>query len=287
VNDLQHAGDEDRSPAASRQGIQSVEIAMTVLLALEQSAGPASLTQIAALSGMQPSKAHRYLVSLGRAGLVSQSPSSGLYDLGPAMRRLGAEALRRMDEVALASEYLPGLRDRTKHAINLAVWGDHGPVIVRWDYGSHVLPITVRVGATLPMLSSSIGRVYLTHLPRTLTDPVVAAQDATADQRFTDEEIERIKADVRHNGFAVTSGGVIPGVTSVAAPVFTTGEALPLAVAIVLPARLATDDVLRAVSAELLNTTGAMSAQLGHQGAATPEDRPSTSKPARAPRNRR
>ncbi|RVX38517.1 IclR family transcriptional regulator [Nonomuraea polychroma] len=287
MNDLQHAGDEDRSPAASRQGIQSVEIAMTVLLALEQSAGPASLTQIAALSGMQPSKAHRYLVSLGRAGLVSQSPSSGLYDLGPAMRRLGAEALRRMDEVALASEYLPGLRDRTKHAINLAVWGDHGPVIVRWDYGSHVLPITVRVGATLPMLSSSIGRVYLTHLPRTLTDPVIAAQDATADQRFTDEEIERIKADVRHNGFAVTSGGVIPGVTSVAAPVFTTGEALPLAVAIVLPARLATDDVLRAVSAELLNTTGAMSAQLGHQGAATPEDRPSTSKPARPPRNRR
>ncbi|MGP3956743.1 IclR family transcriptional regulator [Nonomuraea sp. 3N208] len=262
---------------------------MTVLLALEQSAGPASLTQIAALSGMQPSKAHRYLVSLGRAGLVSQSPSSGLYDLGPAMRRLGAEALRRMDEVALASEYLPGLRDRTKHAINLAVWGDHGPVIVRWDYGSHVLPITVRVGATLPMLTSSIGRVYLTHLPQTLTDPVISAQEATADQRFTEEEIERIKADIRHNGFAVTSGGVIPGVTSVAAPVFTTGEALPLAVAIVLPARLATDDVLRAVQAELLKTTGAMSAQLGHQGAATPADRPSTSgsKPTRPARNRR
>ncbi|MGP3911664.1 IclR family transcriptional regulator [Nonomuraea sp. 10N515B] len=264
MSDLEHAG-EERS--ASRQGIQSVEIAMTVLLALEQSAGPASLTQIAALSGMQPSKAHRYLVSLGRAGLVSQSPSSGLYDLGPAMRRLGAEALRRMDEVALASEYLPGLRDRTKHAINLAVWGDHGPVIVRWDYGSHVLPITVRVGATLPMLTSSIGRLYLTHLPRTLTDPVIAAQETTADERFTDEEIERIKADVRHTGYAVTSGGVIPGVTSVAAPVFTTGEALPLAVAIVLPARLATDDVLRAVTAELLTTTSEMSAQLGHQSA--------------------
>ncbi|MDP4511709.1 IclR family transcriptional regulator [Nonomuraea turcica] len=264
MSDLEHAG-EERS--ASRQGIQSVEIAMTVLLALEQSAGPASLTQIAALSGMQPSKAHRYLVSLGRAGLVSQSPSSGLYDLGPAMRRLGAEALRRMDEVALASEYLPGLRDRTKHAINLAVWGDHGPVIVRWDYGSHVLPITVRVGATLPMLTSSIGRLYLTHLPRTLTDPVIAAQEATADERFTDEEIERIKADVRHTGYAVTSGGVIPGVTSVAAPVFTTGEALPLAVAIVLPARLATDDVLRAVTAELLTTTSEMSAQLGYQSA--------------------
>src|SRR3979490_2749218 len=95
----------------ARQGIQSVENAMTVLLALERGAGPMTLTQIAEGSGMQLSKAHRYLVSLSRVRLVSQSPSSGLYDLGPAMRRLGAEALRRMDEGSLASEYLPGLRD--------------------------------------------------------------------------------------------------------------------------------------------------------------------------------
>jgi DNA-binding IclR family transcriptional regulator len=276
VNDLRHLDDDDeersgRSPASSRQGIQSVEIAMTVLLALERNAGPASLTQIAALSGMQPSKAHRYLVSLSRVGLVSQSQSSGQYDLGPAMRRLGAEALRRMDEVSLASEYLPGLRDRTKHAVNLAVWGDQGPVIVRWDYGSYALPITVRVGATLPMLASSVGRVYLTHLPGTLTDPVVRAQDATADQRFSEEEIERIKTGIRRDGVAITSGGVIPGVTSVAAPVFTTGESLPLAVAIALPARVATDTVLRTVSDELLATTKAMSAELGHQHTPEPE----------------
>ena len=49
-----------------RQGIQSVENAMSVLLALERGAGPMTLTQIAEQAGMQPSKAHRYLVSLCR-----------------------------------------------------------------------------------------------------------------------------------------------------------------------------------------------------------------------------
>jgi DNA-binding IclR family transcriptional regulator len=248
------------SPA--RQGIQSVEIAMTVLQALEQYAGPASLTQLATLSGMQPSKIHRYLVSLGRIGLISQSSGSGLYDFGPAMRRLGTEALRRMDEVGLASEYLPGLRDRTKHAVNLAVWGDHGPVVVRWDYGAYALPITVRIGATLPLLTSSVGQVYLAHLPATLTTPIIEAQQA---EPLSGEQIKRIKEDVLRDGFAVTSGGVIPGVTSVAAPVFTTGESLPLAVAIALPARHATPAVLREVSADLLDTTKAMSAEIGHQ----------------------
>src|SRR3954462_6170239 len=151
---------------------------MTVVEALERGRGPMSLTQIAQASGMGPSKVHRYLVSLSRVGLVGQSQRSGLYDLGPAARRLGVESLRRMDEVGLVSEHLPGLRDRTSHAVNLAVWGDQGPVLVRWDYGSYALPITVRVGATLPLLSSSVGQVYLAHLPDSLTKPVLESQQS-------------------------------------------------------------------------------------------------------------
>ena len=108
---------------------------MTVLLALERGAGPMTLTQVAEGAGMQASKVHRYLVSLGRVGLVSQSPRSGRYDLGPSMRRLGAEALRRMDDVGLASEYLADLRDRTRHAVVLLAWGENGPVALRWEYG--------------------------------------------------------------------------------------------------------------------------------------------------------
>jgi DNA-binding IclR family transcriptional regulator len=193
--------------ASPRQGIQSVEIAMTVLEALEAGLGPMSLTKIAAACGMQPSKTHRYLVSLVRAGLIAQSPDSGLYDMGPALRRLGAEALRRMDEVGLVSQHLPGLRDRTGHAVNLAVWGDYGPVVVRWDYGSYALPITVRVGATMSMLASSIGRVYLTYLPATLTEPVLRAQSQDGGGQAGPDEIESIKATTRRTGWALTSGG--------------------------------------------------------------------------------
>ena len=111
------------------------------------------------------------------------------------------------------------------------------------------------------MLTSSVGRVYLTYLPATLTEPVIAAQPTV----LTGEEIARIKEDVRRDGFAVTSGGVIPGVASVAAPVFTTGGSLPLAVALALPAQHATLEVLRDISAQLLETTKAMSAEIGHQ----------------------
>jgi len=255
-------GGEDTAPA--RQGIQSVELAMTVLQALEDGRCPMSLTQLATASGMAPSKAHRYLVSLGRVGLVARSPSTGLYDMGPALRRLGIESLRRMDEVGLISEQLPGLRDRTSHAVNLAVWSDHGPVVVRWEYGSYALPITVRVGATLPLLTSSVGRVFLAYLPETLTEPVLRSQlESTGPEIPAADEIARIKADVLGSGFSVTSGGVIPGIASVAAPVFAAGESVPLVVAVILPARAASPAILDEVSTKLLDLTHTMSVELG------------------------
>lgn len=245
----------------AQQGIQSVEIAMRVLLSLEEGRGPMTLSEIAAGSGMQPSKVHRYLVSLGRSGLVAQSRTTGRYDLGPSLRRLGAEALRRMDEVGIASEYLPGLRDRTGHSVNMAVWGEHGPVVVRWDYGKHALPITVRVGATLPLLSSSVGQVYLAVLPRTLTSPLLEGQRLAAGTGQA--EVEELKAVVLDNGYATTAGGVIPGLFSVAAPVFTAGDSLPLAVSVAIPQTMATEEEVRQVTDDLLRTTAAMSQDLG------------------------
>lgn len=263
-NDAGRSDDYPVDGAPARRGIQSVEIAMTVLRALEEGLGPMSLSELAAASGMQPSKIHRYLVSLTRVGMISQSPTSGLYDMGPALRRLGAESLRRMDEVGLVSQHLPGLRDRTTHAVNLAVWGDYGPVVVRWDYGSYALPITVRVGATMPLLASSIGWVYLAHLPLTLTEPVIYAQSEYRSAPPGKSEIETIRAEVRQAGVAFTRDKLVPGVASVAAPVFATGESLPLAVAIALPTRQATDDVIASISEELRATTTAMSAELGY-----------------------
>lgn len=250
--------------SADRQGIQSVEIAMTVLQALEDGAGPMTLTQVSAASGMQPSKTHRYLVSLVRIGLASQSLTSGLYDLGPAMRRLGAEALRRMDEVGLTSQFLPRLRDRTRHAVNLSVWGDNGPVIVRWEYGSYALPLVVRVGATLPVLTSSAGRVFLAHVPDPLTAPVLRAQRKKDEPAVTADTIRRIQAETRSAGYAFTSDAVLPGVSSVAAPVFTAANDLPLVVTVAMPASQATASSVTATTNSLLQATAAMSAELGY-----------------------
>lgn len=247
-----------------RQGIQSVEMAMRVLLALESGGGALSLSAIAQASGMQPSKAHRYLVSLGRIGLTSQDPASGLYDFGAAMRRLGAESLRRTNEVAVAGGHAMQLRDRTGHSVNLAVWGDRGPIVVSWAYGTRPLPLTVRVGATLPLLTSSVGQVFLAYLPESLTGEVLGGELRVMEAEWTSERLAATRARIREEGHVVTHSGVIPGIISVAAPVFAANDPLPLAVSVVLPESLGTPDHLAEVTRELHDTVAAASHELGY-----------------------
>ena len=75
-----------RSPKKSA-GIQSVEVSASLLRALAENAGPMTLTSLAKLARMSLSKAHKYLASFIRIGLVRQDNATGRYmwaDLPPS-----------------------------------------------------------------------------------------------------------------------------------------------------------------------------------------------------------
>ena len=76
-----------------RAGIQSVEVGFLLLEGLTRSRGPLMLKDLAASAGMSAAKAHRYLVSFQRLGLVVQDSRTAHYDLGPAALKLGLASL--------------------------------------------------------------------------------------------------------------------------------------------------------------------------------------------------
>jgi DNA-binding IclR family transcriptional regulator len=231
----------ERERETTNQGIKSVEVGARVLAALEHGRGPMSLSDVAAGAGVHPAKAHRYLVSLVRTGLAAQSVESGLYDLGPAARSLGVEALRRTDAVSVVSAYAMALRDETGHTINVAVWGDAGPELVRWDTGAHALPIVVRVGSVLPLLDSAVGQVFFAYLDAGTTADVLRTQQKDeATQRLTARELRELGETVRRDGFASTRNKMILGLSALAGPVFGADGALEAVIGLVMPTRLMT-----------------------------------------------
>lgn len=250
--------------SGQQQGIQSVEVAMRALEALERLGGPASLSTIANEAGMTPSSAHRYLVSLTRVGLVAQDSSTGWYDLGAAARRLGLEAIRRVDDIGIATGHAAALRNSTGHAVNISVWSEAGPTIVRWEYGRYPLPIIARVGSILPLVDSSAGRVFLTFLPESITMPVLHAQQSLGESTSPSAtEMHMLLRAIRREGLAETVGGVLPGLVALAAPVFGPGGALALTFTCTMPPRTLTPAAIKAVTTELRTACDRLSTELG------------------------
>jgi DNA-binding IclR family transcriptional regulator len=257
----------ERAAENNQQGIKSIEIGARVLLALEQGRGPLTLSQVAKASELHPAKAHRYLTSLQRTGLASQDASTGMYDLGPAARHLGVEALRRVDPVRVAQTRATELRDATGHTVTVAVWSEHGPVMVSWDTGSHLLPMTVRVGSVLPMLDSGVGFCFLAHLPAEMTADVLRAQQEQGETRtLPKEQIERLKKEVREEGYGRTRNQMIFGLAALVAPVFGVDGQIELTIGLVIPARLMTDAEAKALGEQLLTHADSISRELGYTG---------------------
>jgi DNA-binding IclR family transcriptional regulator len=250
----------------TQQGIQSIEVGAQVLRALEAGRGPLALSEVARNCAMHPAKVHRYLVSLVRSGLASQDARTGQYDLGPAARHLGIEALRRTDAESIAAAHTSRLRDQTGHTTNVAVWGEDGPVIVRWDSGAHMLPITVRVGSVLPLLDSAVGVTFLAHLPGSQTAGVLAAQQARQETRTLDAAaLEELVARTRRDGIASSLHRMIYGMAALGAPVFGPDRALGLAIGLTMPARLLAEGEAGELADALRATAGQISAELGYR----------------------
>ncbi len=221
----------------SKHGVQSLEIGMSILKAMVNGQRSMMLKEIAAAADMPASKVHRYLVSLIRAGLVEQDPMSSRYDLGAFAMNIGLVALDRLDRVRLGLNTIADMRDEINQTTALAVWGDKGPVIVRWERPRRPITVNVITGTVMDLLSSATGRVFAAWMPKKTVAPLIAAEIKAPDvppELKSKTGIEAMLADIRDKGFADTAGfHRVPGVAAVAAPVFNFKNEITMAVVVV------------------------------------------------------
>lgn len=208
-------------------GIQSVDTALQLLAVLADQAGPTTLTDLARASDMPPSKVHRYLASFLNAGLVVQAGRSGKYDLGPGAMRLGLSAIARHDFVNRPSEALADLRDETGMTVLLSVWGGGGATVVRWERAASPVVTSMGLGTTLPLLTSSSGRAFLTWAPRAPIQSLLEVElrrmkrtpALASDFVPTASGVADLCDRIRAQGYATVDGDFIPGLVALAAPV--------------------------------------------------------------------
>lgn len=212
--------------SSDRQGIQSVEIGFRLLRILASNNRSMMLRDIAAGAGMPSAKAHRYMVSFMRTGIVEQDPATGRYDLGPYALELGLAGLGRLDPVRLAGNILENLCEEIRETVALAVWGTHGPTIVRIVDAGGPITITLRLGTLMSLSRSATGRAFSAfyrapYLKQLLEEELKEQAESTRTSLTTlRRQLEKTLDEIRQRGIARATGSLTPGINGFSAPVF-------------------------------------------------------------------
>lgn len=208
----------------SQAGIQSVEVGFALLEALTRAPAAMMLRDLAQEAGMSAAKAHRYLVSYQRLGLVVQDVSTR-YDLGPAALKLGLAALERLDAVQLARSKMDALMAEMGHTVAIAVWGNHGPVIVHWQEPVRAVTVNLRLGDVMPLLGSATGRCFAAFMPpaqiKLLWEQEMAQLGKVQRPGMPRNaaQAQAILEETRQQGIARVMDTLLAGINGLAAPV--------------------------------------------------------------------
>lgn len=184
------------------------------------------LKDIALMSAMPAAKAHRYLVSFQRMGLVSQDPLSARYHLGPFALALGLSALASLDPIRLASPILDELCDAIGMGVGLAVWGSSGATIVRYVDTGDAISVCLRVGRVLGLHDSATGRCFNAFYNPAAIQPALSSELgllAGKDKALLaslERDQRAIIETTRQTGIALAGGSHTPGINGLSAPVF-------------------------------------------------------------------
>lgn len=221
------------------QGVNSVEIAVTVLETIAELGASARAIDIARLSGLSKSRLHKYLVSLCRSQLIYQDPQTSLYSLGSKLSTLGDAAKAQNGALVVINNALCQLRDRLNISTGLAIIAGDTPTLINYNRSNKNIELDYKDNTQIPLLTSAAGKIFLTFSARFRS------------QHLLTEEEEK---QILHDGYAIrlTETEGIPGARAIACPVFNTNRSL-IGAAVIMGLLPDDNDELRQLADRLLN----------------------------------
>lgn len=219
--------------------IQVLERTMTLLDALAQQSDPVPLKELAAITGLHTSTAHRILNDLV-AGRYVERVDSGLYRLGMRLLELGSLVKGRLNVREAALEPMRELHKITGQTINLSLQqGDEIIYIERaWSECSG-MQVVRAVGGRAPLHLTSTGKLFLSAWDsRQIRSYAMRTGLAgTTKNSITQADVlERELALVRRLGYSRDNEELELGVRCIAAGIYDDSGALQAGLSISAPA---------------------------------------------------
>ena len=218
--------------------ITSLQRGLRMLQLMGQSGRGLPASEIAKLSGLPVSTVHRFLVNLETGGFLSKD-ELGNYHLGVACVSLGQAAREQLDVRKVSLAHLEQLNRTTRETVHLTVRHKLTAVYIEKLDSPEPLRIHSRIGATVPLYCTAVGKVMLAYLDSDEQERLINEMEL---RRFTENtvgSIQELKTQlgrVRKDGFACDLEEHESHIRCIAAPIFDHAGAVNASLSVTGPA---------------------------------------------------
>jgi IclR family acetate operon transcriptional repressor len=250
-----------------RYNITALQRGLRLLQLFSESPYGLTAKEVAGRSRLPVSTVHRFLANLEGAGFLNCG-GDGAYHLGIACFAIGQAALGQLDIRRVSLPYLQELNRQTRETIHLTVRHGLSAVYVEKLDSPEQLRIHSRIGASVPLYCTAVGKVMLAHMAddeRKRVLPQLGLKRLTPNTVGNLQELEAELVRVRKNGYACDLEENEPHIRCVAAPIWDHAGGVNASLSITAPVVRMAVTRLRQL-APLIQTAGVqISRELGYQ----------------------
>lgn len=223
----------EKKPVAA--AVQAVGVTFEIIEALAGAGEAVGVSELARRLGHTKARVHRHLVNLRELGFVEKDGLTDGYRLGWKIYRLGMSVAESFGMRKLAHPHLLRLRQGTEQTVILAAPAGTGITIVDAVQSDNDFSITVRPGSVIATTSSALGRTILAFQPYAVLHEVLAAQTSTSTRAGlpSHSELGALLERIRREWYELASNERLPGISSLACPIFDHRNSIAGSVAII------------------------------------------------------
>jgi DNA-binding IclR family transcriptional regulator len=261
-------------PAAGNRTytITSLQRGLRLLALFAREERGLSASDVARLASLPVSTVHRFLVNLESTGFL-RCDASGIYHLGTACMSLGQAARGQLDVRKASLPHLQELNHRTRETVHLTVRHGLSAVYVEKLDSPEPLRIHSRIGATIPLYCTAVGKIMLAYMSEPEREKVLEQVELKRFTENTATNLQELHAELertRKNGFACDLEEHELHIRCIAAPIWDYTGTVNASLSVTGPAVRMSTARIRQLAPVIREAGLKISSQLGYQPAKKP-----------------
>ena len=180
------------------------------------------LADLASLTGMNVSTAHRVVTSLVKRGYLVQRQKRQKYSLGTKILQFSHVLSKRMKIKDVAFPILDGLNKVVGESVNIAILDRNEAVYIEHIESKQDLRIFTQVGNRVPLHCTGVGKVFLAYMNDEELEKALNGKGLPAYTQKTVTDATKLKQDlavVRQEGIGTDDEEREIGVKCIASPI--------------------------------------------------------------------